>query len=190
MNNLYQNYLLKYPKIILSFMTVFIVVMAFSALKLEIDASAETLLLEGDKDLEFSREVSKRFEAPSILVVTYSVEDDLLSEQNIKNIKTLSEQLQTIEIVESTNSIVNVPLMQSPPRPVKELVKDIPTLESPNIDKALVKREFLESAIYKQNLVSADFKTTAISANLKRNEKYFDLIDNRDKFVKLKKKKF
>ncbi|MCK4973658.1 MAG: MMPL family transporter, partial [Sulfurimonas sp.] len=170
-------------------MTVFIVVMAFSALKLEIDASAETLLLEGDKDLEFSREVSKRFEAPSILVVTYSVEDDLLSEQNIKNIKTLSEQLQTIEIVESTNSIVNVPLMQSPPRPVKELVKDIPTLESPNIDKALVKREFLESAIYKQNLVSADFKTTAISANLKRNEKYFDLIDNRDKFVKLKKKR-
>ena len=168
-------------------MTVFIVVMAFSALKLEIDASAETLLLEGDKDLEFSREVSKRFEAPSILVVTYSIEDDLLSEQNINNIKTLSEQLQTIEIVESTNSIVNVPLMQSPPRPVKELVKDIPTLESPNIDKALVKQEFLNSAIYKQNLVSADFKTTAISVNLKRDEKYFDLIDNRDKFVKLKK---
>jgi len=57
LNNLYKNYLLKYPKIILSFMAVFIAVMAFSALKLEIDASAETLLLEGDKDLEFSREV-------------------------------------------------------------------------------------------------------------------------------------
>ena len=76
--------------------------------------------------------------------------------------------------------------MQSPPRPVKELVKDIPTLESPNIDKTLVKQEFLESAIYKKNLVSEDFKTTAISVNLKRDEKYFDLIKNRDKFVKLK----
>ncbi|MCF6310394.1 MAG: MMPL family transporter [Sulfurimonas sp.] len=163
--------------------------MAFSALKLDIDASAETLLLEGDKDLEFSREVSKRFDAPSILIITYTVEDKLLSEQNIKNIKILSEQIQTIEIVESTTSIVNVPLLQSPPRPVRELVKDIPTLESPNIDKALVKQEFLNSAIYKQNLVSADFKTTAISVNLKRDEKYFDLINNRNKFVKLKKQR-
>ncbi|MCW8954224.1 MAG: MMPL family transporter [Sulfurimonas sp.] len=170
-------------------MTVFIVLMAFSAMKLEIDASAETLLLEGDKDLEFSREISKRFEAPSILVVTYTVEDDLLSEKNIQNIKTLSQQIETIEIVESTNSIVNVPLLQSPPRPVKELVKDIPTLESPNINKALVKEEFLSSAIYKKNLVSEDFKTTAISVNLKRDEKYFNLIDNRDKYVKLKKQR-
>ncbi|MCW8894318.1 MMPL family transporter [Sulfurimonas sp.] len=189
MKNLYLNYILKYPKIILSFMTVFIVLMAFSAMKLEIDASAETLLLEGDKDLEFSREISKRFEAPSILVVTYTVEDDLLSEKNIQNIKTLSQQIETIEIVESTNSIVNVPLLQSPPRPVKELVKDIPTLESPNINKALVKEEFLKSAIYKKNLVSEDFKTTAISVNLKRDEKYFNLIDNRDKYVKLKKQR-
>jgi len=170
-------------------MALLIIVMAFSALKLEIDASAETLLLEGDKDLEFTREISKRFKAPDVLVVTYSVEDDLLSEQNIKNIKILSEQIKTLEIVESINSIVNVPLLQSPPRPIKELINDIPTLESTNIDKALAKQEFLNSAIYKENLVSNDFKTTAISVNLKRDEKYFNLIDNRDKYVKLKKQR-
>lgn len=187
LSKIYQNYILKYPKIILSVMSIFIVIMAFGALKLEIDASAETLLLEGDKDLEFSREISKRFEAPNILIVTYSVEDYLLSEENINNIKYLGEQIKNIEIVESINSIVNVPLLQSPPRPLKELLKDIPTLESPNIDKDLAKKEFLESAIYKQNLVSNDFKTTAISVNLKRDEKYFKLINKRDEFIKLKK---
>ena len=170
-------------------MLVFTALMAFSATKLEIDASAETLLLEGDKDLEFTREISKRFETPNILVVTYSIEDYLLSEENIDNIKTLGEQIQDIEIVESVNSIVNVPLLQCPPRPIKELVKDVPTLESDNIDKTLVKAEFLNSAIYKMNLVSEDFKTTALSVNLKRDDKYFDLIDNRDSFVKLKKER-
>ena len=170
-------------------MAVFVVIMGFSALKLEIDASAETLLLEGGKDLEFTREVAKRFEAPNLLVVTYTIEDYLLSEQNIQNIKTLSEQLEDVDIVESTNSIVNVPLLQCPPRPIKELVKDVPTLESKNIDKSLVKDEFLQSAIYKKNLVSEDFKTTVISVNLKRDEKYYELIDKRDSFVKLKKQR-
>lgn len=187
LKNLYQNIFLKYPKIILSIMAIFIVIMAVFSFRLEIDASAETLLLEDDTDLEYTRDVLKRFEAPNFLVITYSIEDDLLSEENIKNIKTLSSMIKSLEIVESINSIVNVPLLQSPPKPIKELLKDIPTLESPNIDKALVKQEFLNSAIYKKNLVSSDFKTTALMVNLKRDDKYFDMIDDRDKYIKLKK---
>ena len=187
LKSLYINFLLKYPKFILLLISIFVVIMAIFAFKLEIDASAETLLLEGDKDLEFSREVSKRFEAPNFLIVTYSVEDDLLRQENINNIKELSSQIKSIEVVESINSIVNVPLLQSPPKPVKELLKDIPTLESLNVNKALAKKEFLNSAIYKENLVSDDFKTTAISVNLKSDKKYFNLLKNRDNFVKLKK---
>ncbi|TKI69594.1 RND family transporter [Sulfurimonas crateris] len=189
LNTIYQNYILKYPKIVLALMSVFILIMALFAFKLEIDASAETLLLEDDKDLEYTRDVLKRFEAPNFLVVTYTTQDDLLSDENIANIKELSSQIETLEIVESINSIVNVPLLQSPPIPLKELLKDIPTLESQNIDKKLVKQEFLTSAVYKENLVSDDFGTTALMVNLKRDEKYFSLIDNRDRFVKLKKQK-
>ncbi|MBW6489466.1 MMPL family transporter [Sulfurimonas sp.] len=189
LKNLYENYLLKYPKAILSLMAVFVVVMALFALKLEIDASAETLLLEDDKDLEYTRDVLKRFEAPNFLVVTYTTDDDLLSKENIENIKLLGSRIETLKIVESVNSIVNVPLLQSPPVPLKELLRDIPTLESPHIDKSLAREEFLNSAVYKQNLVSDDFMTTALMVNLKRDEKYFTLIDNRDKFIKFKKQR-
>ena len=187
LHNLYKNYLLKFPKIILSFVAVFVVVMAFFAIKLEIDASAETLLLEDDKDLEFSRDVAKRFETSNSLVVTYTTKDDLLSQENIDNIKELSRYIKTLNIVESINSIVNVPLLQSPPIPLKELLKDIPTLESKGIDKELVRDEFLSSAVYKKNLVSEDFTTTALMVNLKRDENYFSLINERDSYVKLKK---
>ena len=189
LRNLYKNHILKHPETVLFFMAVFVLTMTFFALRLEIDASAETLLLEGDKDLEYAREIEKHFEAPSFLVVVYSIEDELLSETNIQNIKHLSQKIQDVNIVESINSIVNVPLLQSPPKPIKELMKSIPTLESKNLDKALAKEEFLHSPFYKENLVSSDFKTTVLFLNLKRDEKYFELLDARDRFTLLKKQR-
>lgn len=187
-HSFYANYLLKFPKLILSVVIVFMIVMVSFALKLEIDASAETLLLDGDKDLEFTRKIGKRFEAPDFLVLTYTVEDDLLSEQNIHNIQMLTTKILKLKNVDSINSIVNVPLLQSPPRPIKELVKDVKTLTSEGVDKKLAKKEFLTSAIYKENLVSKDFKTTVLMINLKRDKKYFELINHRDSFHQLQKK--
>jgi len=189
LEKLYKNYILEYPKVFLTFMSIFVALMVTFALRLDIDASAESLLLEGDKDLAFTREIAETFKVPDFLVVVYSVKDNLLDDKNIKNIKDLSSKIRKVDIVEDINSIVNVPLLQSPPKPLKELVKDIPTLETKNIDKKLVKKEFLNSPIYKDNLVSDDFKTTVISVNLKRDEKYFTLIKNRNKFVKLKNEK-
>ncbi len=188
LTNIYKNYLLKYPKIVFSIVSIFMLIMVSFALRLEIDASAETLLLEGDKDLEFTRDISKKFEASNFLVVTYTTNNDLLSDKNIQNIQDLSKSIESIKTVKSISSIINVPLLQSPVRPIKELIKNIPTLLSENIDKELVKKELLTSAIYKQNLVSDDFKTTALLINLKRDNKYFDLINHRDSFIKLKQK--
>ena len=85
LQKIYLNYLLKYPKIFFTIIISFMIVMVTFSSKLEIDASAETLLLKNDKDLAFNREVSKKFEAPNFLVVTYSINDDLLSDKNINN---------------------------------------------------------------------------------------------------------
>ncbi|MEA3513469.1 MAG: MMPL family transporter [Campylobacterota bacterium] len=177
--NFYKNYLLKYPKIVFAIVSIFTLIMLSFAFKLSIDASAETLLLEDDKDLAFTRDISKKFKAPDFLVVTYTIEDDLLNDKNLKNIQLLSEQIKTVANVESINSIVNVPLLQSPPRAIKEMVGDVKTILSKDIDKNLAKKEFLNSAIYKQNLVSLDFKTTALMINLKENIKIADNIDKK-----------
>lgn len=160
--------------------------MVFFASRLEIDASAQTLLLEGDKDLEFTRKISKKFTAPDFLIVTYSAQNDLLNDENIKNIKTLSEELSKVAFVESITNITNVPLFQSPSRPLSETIKQTYTLESKEVDKALAKKEFLSSPIYKQNLVSDDFKTTAVVVNLKSDPYYLELIAKSDGFFKIK----
>ena len=189
LNSLYENLVLKYPKFFLSVLLAFMAVMVIFALRLEIDASSETLLLEGDKDLEFSRVVGKRFASSNFLIVTYTAKDDLLNEQNIKNIEELSEELKKVNRVESITSMVNVPLLESSTKPVSEMLKAIPTIKTPDIDKELVRAEFLNSAIYSDNLVSSDFKTTALMVNLKRDERFFELSAHRDSFYKLRKQR-
>ena len=177
--NIYTKAVLHNPKKVLIFITIITAVLAFFALRLEIDASAETLLLEDDKDLKLAREVAKRYPGGEFLVLTYSPKVDLLSDKSINTIKSISNEISKLELVTSITSIINVPLLQSPPKPIKELLNNIPTLQTPTTDKTLAKKEFLNSPLYSNNLVSEDFKTTALLINLKEDKKYQDLIQKR-----------
>ena len=179
LNNLYSNIILKYPKKVLLLTITIIIILGSFALRLDIDASAQTLLVDGDKDLAFSRKMSNRYKTPDFLVVTFTPKTDLLSKQSINTIKQLSKDLNSIDFVDNTTSIINVPLLQSPPKPLQELLKKIPTLLSKDTNLSLAKKEFLNSAIYKNNLVSDDFKTTAILVNLKPDLKYKNFLEKK-----------
>ena len=167
----FNNLLFQFKNIFIALVFIIVLIFSFFASQLKIDASAETLLLENDKDLLFTRDIAKKFTTANSLIVTYSTDDNLLSDKNLGKIKNLSQRLQKVEGIESITSILNVPLLESPVKPIKELLLGIPTLETQkNIDKNLVKKEFLNSPLYKKNLVSADFKTTALVINLKNDE--------------------
>lgn len=179
----YDLYILKYPIKILILVFLSISLFAFYATKLEIDASSETLLLDSDKDLKFSREVSKRYYNPDFLVVTYKPNSNLLSEQSLSKLKELTSELIKLDKIESITSILNVPLLQSPVQELTKLVDGVRTLEKDKVDKQLVKKEFLESELYKNSLVSSDFTTTAIILNLKNDTKYLEYLEKRNSLL-------
>ena len=183
---LYKNYILKFPKTVLLFILVLVVVFGYFATKMSIDASADTLLLDNDKDLAFTREISKRYYMPNFLVVTYRPKAKLLSKSSLQTLKSLSKDLENIKGITSVVSILNVPLLQSPPRPVKDLLEKISTLEDKDTNKTLAKNEFLHSPLYKNSLVSSDFKTTALLLYLKDDAKYKTFIQKRDELRKNK----
>ena len=176
----YKNVVFVYPKSILLLIFLLTAFLGYQALSLKVDASAETLLLEDDKDLAYTRVVNTRYRSPDFLVITYSPQSSLLSEESLADIKELSDELLALPLVESITSLRNVPLMQSPPRPVSELVEDVPTIEKGGIDFALAKAELLNNPLFSENLISPDFKTTAIMINLFYDEKYYDLLDERN----------
>ncbi|MBU2649095.1 MMPL family transporter [bacterium] len=176
----YDKVILQYPITVLLLIIVAIGLLGYQARKLEIDASAETLTLEDDKDLSLSRLYNERFKTQDFLVITFTPQGDLLADETLDTIRKLRADLLKLERVESVNTILDVPLMESPPLPVKEMVKNVPTLESPNIDKTLARKELLSSPIYKNNLVSPDFKSTAILVNLHDDTKWQAFIKQRN----------
>ena len=189
LKKLYLSSLFVYPRRFLTAVAIVALILGYFATKLEIDASAETLLLEGDKDLEFSRTVAKRYESPDFLVITFTPKGYLLADKTLNTIKELSEELEKLPAVDSVISILNVPLLQSPPKPVKELLKNIPSLESKDANRDLAQKEFLESPLYKEHLVSKDFKTTALLVNLITERKYIKLRDHREELLELRREK-
>jgi len=180
LNNFYKNIVLKYPNRVLVLVFIVIALLANQATKLEIDASAETLLLQDDKDLEFLRDIEKRYVSDDFLVLAFTPKHGLLSDETLKSIKSITKELSLLDSVKSVSSILNVPLMQSPPVPIKELLEHIPTIESYGIDLKLAKQEFLNSPIYKNNLISSDFKTTALLITLHKDNKLKELVNRRN----------
>jgi len=175
LKKLYQTFVLKYPAAILLLLLVGVLSFGYYATKLEIDASADTLLLDDDPSLKLTENMSKRYASSSMLVITYSPETSLLSDQSLENLKTLSKKLEELHLIKSVDSILTVPLLLSPPQEISELVGNVKTLSNSTPDKTLVKEEFLSNPLYKGNLVSEDFKTTAVVLNLVEDTKYTQL---------------
>ena len=165
LSNLYNNYIFKFYRSILTLLIIFLLFFGYFANQLNIDASSDTLILEGDKDLAYTQLVNKRYYSPDFLILAYTPKEDLFSKNTIETIENISTKLLQINNVDSVTSILNVPLLMSPPRPITELVEYIPTLKSQNIDLDLAKKEFISSPLYSDNLVSRDFKTTSIIIN-------------------------
>lgn len=179
----YDRYILRHPLKILFVLLMGISFLAYYATKLQIDASSETLLLDDDKDLKFFREVHQRYYSPDFLLVTFKPKEDLLSKKSLDTIKSISEEFKKLERVDSVTTILNVPLLQSPVQELTKLLDGVRTIENSTIDKTLVKKEFLESELYKNSLVSPDFKTTSIVVNLKNDKKYFEILNLRNELL-------
>ncbi|MGF7478986.1 efflux RND transporter permease subunit [Campylobacter concisus] len=167
-------------KLVISLVLVLSVVFGYLSTKLSIDASAETLLLEHDPDLKAYRQIAKRYDSPGLLVVAFTPKDDLFSPKNLELIKNLSDELAKNEMVSSVISILNVPLLNSVKGGVTGILDHTPTLSDKDINISKAKIEFAKSPIYSGNLISKDLKTTAIALNLKQDDKFNELLNERN----------
>jgi uncharacterized protein len=155
----------------------------------KLDASAESLILENDDSLQYYRTISKSYGSDDFLIITYAPVKDLMSDAVLADLKSLSDELTGLDRIQSIDSILNVPLLNSPRVDISKLATDIRTLETPGVDRELARKELLKSPIYKNLLLSPDGKVTIIRINFKRDEKYFSLMHQRND-LRDKKKQF
>ncbi|MCP4680872.1 MAG: RND family transporter [Desulfobacterales bacterium] len=172
--------ILERPVLIIICLLAIISFLGYQAKHFKLDASAETLVLENDEDLRYSRLINSRYGGHDYLIMTYAPEDDLFSDKALENLTRLRDDLRGLECVASVTSILDVPLLESPPIPIKELISNIRNLESPSVDRDLARVELGTSPIYQNLLISSDLKVTALQINFPVDEVGRDLIAGRD----------
>ena len=185
----YRATILKWPVVTLLILAALTLFLAGEARDFRLDASAETLVLDNDEDLNYFRTLSERFGQQDILFVAYRPKGELFTPESYSQLQALKEDLLKVPMVESVLTMLDAPLFESPPRPVKELATNIPTLLSADTDQALAREEILHSPVYRELLVSPDGKLTALVATLKIDTRYGELQRNRDRFKALKRER-
>ena len=175
-SHLYLDILLKNPKRVLILLALILMSMLFFVPDFKLDASADSLILENDKDLITYRNIAQRYQTKEFLVITYTPnEGSMFDRDNLDLITKLKNNLLKINGVESVMSIMDVPLVESSDIPISEIVDNVPTLLSGNVDIEKAQKEITNSPIYKNLIISADSKTTALQVNIKNNPKLTDI---------------
>jgi uncharacterized protein len=177
---LYLSSVINRPFHVITSIIILTLVAAFGMTNFKLDASADSLTLEHDNSIDYYREISKRYQTGDILVLTYSPKSDMFSPESITTLTQLRNELAKVEGVASVYSILDVPLLYSPMRPLAQVKENPRNLLSPGVDFNLAKQEFLTSPVYRDTLLSPDGKTSAILLNLKVNNQYIEMARHRD----------
>lgn len=151
-----------------------------------LDASAESLLLENDPDLELFRTISERYGSQEFLVLTFTPEEPLFTQQSLSILSQLRDELRQLPTVDSVVSVMDVPLLSNPPVPMTELVSNIKTLEDPEANLDMARSELANSPLYVNLLLNLDANTTALQINFPRDEVQDRLLEERQSLQALR----
>jgi predicted RND superfamily exporter protein len=179
---IFDRLLLRHPILVLFCVLAAVGFLSYEATKFKLDASAETLVLENDPNLRYMRQINTRYQQGDFLALSYTPKDDLFSDATLAHLGRLQDELKALKNVASVTTILNVPLLESPPLSLEELTskKELPTLSSPGVDRELAKKEFLNSPLYRDLLLGPNQKTTAVLINFVEDTVYDNLLRRRN----------
>ena len=168
---LYQNIVIEKPKLIFTLLILCLIGFGYYTKDFRLDASSDTLLIDGDPDLKYLKEINERYNAKEFLVLTYTPKEAMTSESSINNLLSLKYKIQSLEWVHSVITILDIPLLNSTDKTLTEKLQNFSTLKSEGIDKERGFNEILNSPVFRNFVISEDGKTTGIIVNIKKNEK-------------------
>tara|TARA_B100001027_G_scaffold145148_1_gene101355 strand:+ start:5758 stop:8211 length:2454 start_codon:yes stop_codon:yes gene_type:complete len=178
--------ILKYPYVILLFFLSIFLISIYQSKNFQLDASADTLLIENDPDLIYLRNLNERYKSEKFFIVTYTPKN-LSKKDSINELINLVKDINSFNWISKTISIVNAPLLKSTDEPLIDKIRNLKyiTNSDVNINNAL--NELTSSPIYKNLIISEDGKTFGIVAYIKENRLYLDAINKKTEYLKSKK---
>ena len=186
-SKLYKNLVLKNPKIIFLLLIITLIGFTYFSKEFKLDASSDTLLIEGDPDLKYLREVTERYGSKDFLVLTFTPKELITSENSVNNLLSLKYKIQSLNWVHSVITILDIPLLNNSDAPLQERLKNFVTLKDEKVDKKRGFKEILDSPVFRNFVISEDGKTTGIIINIKK-DKTLSKLKNQKEIEKYKEK--
>ena len=180
--SIYKKIIIDFSKITLTILLLIILFSFYQSKNFNLDASSDALLLEGDPDLKYLREVNKTYGTKDFLVLTYTPVSSFTEKETILNLQLLKSKIEKLTWVDSVITIIDVPLLKSTDENLMERLKNFKTLAYPEIDRKRGFDEIINSPIYKNYVISEDGKTSGIVVYLKKDERLAEYIKIKDKY--------
>ena len=143
-----------------------------------LDASADSLMLEGDKDLEYSREINAIYGISESVIIAYTpLNATLFSRPTLERMESLRQELLKIDRVSGVDSILNVPVFLD--TPLTGISEDYLTLNDAEIDLDVAREELVNSPVFRNAVVSPDGETAGMLVSFEIDQRGRDLVDQR-----------
>jgi uncharacterized protein len=144
----------------------------------KLDVSADSLLMEDDKDLEFSRVINQRYGVRDSVTIAFQPRElDLLSEQSLLIMADIRDDLLALERVESVDSLLNVPVFGD--TPLTGISEDYLTVLDEGQDPEAVRLELMTNPVFSNAVISPDGGTGAMLVSFYLDIRYIELINRR-----------
>ncbi len=179
MINFYLQLVLKKPKTCLLLVILLTIGLGWFAQYFRLDASSDTLVVEGDADLELARQTNDRYNTSDFVFVSYKPFAPLFEESSLDRLRTLKDRLEMMERVSSVDSIFNVPLLKVADVPLTDLADNIKMLDDPGVDLQAARDDLSSSVAYRNVLLSEDAETTALIVNFAGTAELDEVSDQR-----------
>ena len=173
--HLYESTILKKPKSVFAILIIALLSFGYFSKDFRLDASSETLLIEGDPDLEYLREITNRYGSKEFLVLTYTPNEGMVTDSSINNLLSLKYKIQSLDWVHSVITLLDIPLLSNSDAPLQERLEGFKTLKDENVDKSRGFKEILDSPVFRNFVISEDGKTSGIIVNIKQNQQLEDV---------------
>jgi len=168
---LYQNSVLKNSKTVFILLIIAILSFGYYSKDFRLDASSETLLIEGDPDLAYLKEVTERYGSKDFLILTYTPNEGMVTDNSINNLLSLKYKIQSLNWVHSVITLLDVPLLSNSDAPLQERLESFKTLKDEGVDKNRGFKEILNSPVFRNFVISENGNTSGIIVNIKENKK-------------------
>ena len=182
LSKIYEKIITDFSKFTILLITFVCIFCLYHSKNFNLDASSDALLLEGDKDLKYLREVNERYGSKDFLVLTYTPVSNFTEKETILNLQLLKSKIEKLTWVDSVITIIDVPLLKSTDEGLMDRLKNYKTLAYPEIDRERGFEEILNSPIYKNYVISEDGKTSCIVVYLKKDERLAEYIKIKEKY--------